>query len=281
MATDTYICRGHGTEIWEPRFTYHGFQYVEVSGLKKRPSTATITGLALSSATTDAGQFDCSDPMLNRLAQNTYWTQRANFIDVPTDCPQRDERLGWMGDAQVYIRAATLHEDVQAFFTKWLVDVEDAQRPDGEFSKVSPLLRGEDDGGPAWADAGVICPWTVYDVYGDKRILEKHYQSMARFIEFCKNRSTPDLLPPEKFHCYGDWLNINDETPKTVICTAYFAYSTKLMARIAAALGKTDDAVMYNDLFSRIKAAFNRAYVGDGRAHRGRHANRLRAGAVI
>ncbi|MGP8200456.1 MAG: family 78 glycoside hydrolase catalytic domain [Limisphaerales bacterium] len=266
LATDTYICRGGGTEIWEPRFTFHGYQYVEVSGLKKHLSRETITGLAFSSATTDAGNFKCSDPMLNRLAKNTYWTQRANFIDVPTDCPQRDERLGWMGDAQVYVRTATLHEDVQAFFTKWLVDVEDAQRQDGEYPKMAPVIKGENDGGPAWADAGVICPWTVYETYGDTRVLEKHYASMARFIDFCKNRSAPGLLPPEKFHCYGDWLNINDETTNTVICTAYFAHSTKLMARIASALGKTNDAVMYNDLFKKLKAAFNRAYVGpDGR----------------
>jgi alpha-L-rhamnosidase len=266
MATDTYICRGGGTETWEPRFTYHGFQYVEVTGLKKRPSLRTITALALSSATTDAGRFECSDLMLNRLAQNTYWTQRANFIDIPTDCPQRDERLGWMGDAQVYIRAATLHEDVQAFFTKWLVDVDDSQRQDGQYPKMAPVIKGEGDGGPAWADAGVICPWTIYETYGDTRILEKHYQSMARFIEFCKNRSSGGVLPPEKFHCYGDWLNINDDTPKTVIYTAYFACSARLMGRMAAVLGKANDAVMYNDLFEKIKAAFNRAYVGpDGR----------------
>jgi len=126
LATDTYVCRGGGGETWEPRFTYHGFQYVEVTGLTRPPSRDTITGVALSSATADAGRFDCSDPMLNHLARNIYWTQRANFIDIPTDCPQRDERLGWMGDAQVYIRAATLNEDAQAFFTKWLVDVQDA-----------------------------------------------------------------------------------------------------------------------------------------------------------
>jgi alpha-L-rhamnosidase len=222
--------------------------------------------VALSSATPDAGSFECSDPMLNRLAKNTYWTQRANFIDIPTDCPQRDERLGWMGDAQVYVRAATLHEDVQAFFTKWLVDVEDGQRKDGEFPMVAPVKVAGDDGGPAWADAGVICPWTIYDVYGDTRILEKHYKSMARFIDFCKNRSTPDMLPPKEFHCFGDWLNIKDETPKPVICTAYFAYCTKLMARIAGVLGKSDDAAMYNELFEKIKASFNRAYVKpDGR----------------
>jgi len=266
IATDTYICRGHGTEIWEPRFTFHGFQYVEITGLKSRPFKDIITGVALSSATADAGTFECSDPMLNRLAKNTYWTQRANFIDIPTDCPQRDERLGWMGDAQVYVRAATLHEDVQAFFTKWLVDVEDGQRKDGEFPMVAPVKVAGDDGGPAWADAGVICPWTIYDVYGDTRILEKHYASMARFIDFCKNRSTPDMLPPKEFHCFGDWLNIKDETPKTVICTAYFGYCTKLMARIATVLGKTDDAAKYNDLFEKIRAAFNRAYVKkDGR----------------
>jgi alpha-L-rhamnosidase len=264
--TDTYICRGHGVEMWEPRFTYHGFQYVEVTGLTRPPSRDTITGIALSSATTDAGQFACSDPMLNRLARNIYWTQRANFIDIPTDCPQRDERLGWTGDAQVYIRAATLNEDVQGFFTKWLVDVQDGQRADGQYPMVAPLKVAEDDGGPAWADAGVICPWTIYQVYGDTRVLERHYDSMARFIEFCKNRSTPDLLPPKEFHCFGDWLNINDETPHTVIYSAYFAYSASLMARTAEVLGKTGDAAKYDDLFQRLKTAFNRAYVApDGR----------------
>jgi alpha-L-rhamnosidase len=266
IATDTYICGGRGTEVWEPRFTFHGFQYVEVTGLTGAPSKDTITGVALSSATADAGDLVCSDPMLNRLVKNTYWTQRANFIDIPTDCPQRDERLGWMGDAQVYIRTATLHEDVQAFFTKWLVDVEDGQRKDGEFPMVAPVKVAGDDGGPAWADAGVICPWTIYDVYGDTRILEQHYSSMARFIDFCKNRSTPEMLPPKEFHCFGDWLNIQDDTPKPVICTAYFGYCTKLMARIAAVLGKTDDAAKYNDLFAKIKEAFNKAYVKpDGR----------------
>jgi alpha-L-rhamnosidase len=265
-ATDAYICRGHGTEIWEPRFTYHGFQYVEVRGLTRPPSASTITGLALSSATTDAGSFACSDPMLNRLARNIYWTQRANFIDIPTDCPQRDERLGWMGDAQVYLRAATLHEDVQSFFTKWLVDVQDGQRADGQYPMVAPVKVAGSDGGPAWADAGVICPWTIYQVYGDKRVLERHYDSMARFIDFCQNRSTPDLLPPKEFHCFGDWLNIKEETPHTVIYTAYFAHSTHLLAQIAEALGRTNDAVKYNYLFRRIKAAFNHAYVaGDGR----------------
>jgi alpha-L-rhamnosidase len=260
-ATDTYICRGGGVETWMPRFTFHGFQYIEVSGLKKKPDLETIVGIALSSDTPIAGDFQCDDAMLNRLHKNIYWTQRANFIDIPTDCPQRDERLGWMGDAQIYCRAATLNADTEAFYTKWLVDVEDAQRPDGEFPKVSPQKAAGDDGGPAWADAGVICPWTVYEVYGDTRELSRHYASMCRFIEFCRNRSTPDLLPPAKYHCYGDWLNINAPTPANVICTAYFAYSTHLTARAAEVLGKTDDAAKWNALFEQIKAAFNKAYV--------------------
>jgi alpha-L-rhamnosidase len=265
-ATDTYICKGKGTEIWQPHFTFHGFQYIEVTGLNGKPSSDTVVGVALGSDTPVVGAFTCSDPMLNRLRNNIYWTQRANFIDIPTDCPQRDERLGWTGDAQVYIRTATLNTDVEAFFTKWLVDLEDGQRADGQFPCVAPCVVAGNDGGPAWADAGVICPWTIYEAYGDRRILERHYDAMTRFIEFCRQRSTPDLLPPEKYHCYGDWLSIKADTPKEVIYTAYFACCTKLTARAAELLGKSEDASKYNALFDRIRASFNRAYVSaDGR----------------
>lgn len=266
-ATDTYICKGEGVETWHPHFTFHGFQYIEVTGLKHRPAPDEVVGIALSSDTPVVGSFDCSDAMLNRLHKNIYWTQRANFIDIPTDCPQRDERLGWTGDAQVYVRTATLNTDVQAFFTKWLVDLdEDGQRADGEFPCVAPVKVADNDGGPAWADAGVICPWTIYSIYNDRRILERHYDAMAHFIEFCRNRSTPDLLPPARYHCFGDWLNIHDDTPKDVICTAYFAYSTKLTAQAAEVLGKTEDAAKYNELFERIRAAFDKAYLApDGR----------------
>jgi len=260
-ATDTYICKGRGVEVWQPRFTFHGFQYIEVTGLERRPTKETVVGVALSSDTPVVGTFHCSDPMLNQLSSNIYWTQRANFIEVPTDCPQRDERLGWTGDAQVYIRAAALNCDVQAFFTKWLVDLDDAQRDDGQFPMVAPLKVAGADGGPAWADAGAICPWTLYEVYGDRRILERHYDAMARFVEFCRARCTPDLLPPAQFHCFGDWLSINADTPKDVILTAYFAHSTDLVARAAKVLGKADDAAKYRELFEDIKAAFIKAFV--------------------
>jgi alpha-L-rhamnosidase len=265
-ATDTYICRGKGTEIWQPRFTFHGFQYIEITGLSGKPAKDTVVGVALSSDTPVAGAFTCSDPMLNQLHSNIYWTQRANFIDIPTDCPQRDERMGWTGDAQVYIRTATLNTDVEAFFTKWLVDLDDGQREDGQFPCVAPCVVAGNDGGPAWADAGVICPWTVYEAYGDRRVLERHYEAMKRFIEFCKQRSTPDLLPPSKYHCYGDWLSIQAETPKDVIYTAYFAHCARLAGRTAAVLGKASEAEAFEQLFIAIREAFLRAYVSpDGR----------------
>lgn len=265
-AADTYICKGGGVEIWQPYFTFHGFQYVELTGLDSKPALDTITGLALSSDTPAAGTFECSDAVVNKIQSNAVWTQRANFIDIPTDCPQRDERLGWTGDAQVYINTACYHNDVQAFFAKWLTDLTDAQRADGQFPMVAPLKVAGDDGGPAWADAGVICPWTIYKMYGDRRMIETHYEAMKKFIAFCKNRCTAELLPPAQFHCFGDWLNINDDTPRDVIYMAYFGYSTQLLARMAAALEKPQDAAEYQALFEQIKTAFSKAYVQpDGR----------------
>ncbi|HOL31649.1 MAG TPA: family 78 glycoside hydrolase catalytic domain [Anaerohalosphaeraceae bacterium] len=265
-ATDTYICKGGRTEIWQPYFTFHGFQYVELTGLDSKPALDAVVGLALSSNTPAAGTIECSDAVVNKIQSNAVWTQRANFIDIPTDCPQRDERLGWTGDAQVYINTACYHNDVQAFFTKWLTDLTDAQRADGQFPMVAPLKVAGDDGGPAWADAGVICPWTIYKMYGDKRIIETHYEAMKKFIAFCKNRCTSDLLPPAQFHCFGDWLNIGDDTPRDVIYTAYFGCSTKLLAQMAEALDKPQEAAEYQNLFEQIKASFCRAYVQpDGR----------------
>ena len=222
--------------------------------------------MAISSDTPVVGRFASSDEMLNKLHGNIYWTQRANFIDMPTDCPQRDERLGWTGDAQVYVRTATLNTDVEAFFTKWLVDLDDGQRADGQFPMVAPVKVANDDGGPAWADAGVICPWTIYEVYGDRRILEQHYPAMKRFVDFCAKRSTPELLPPAQYHAFGDWLSIGADTPREIIYTAYFAQSTRLLARAAEVLGQAEDAAKYRAQYDQIKQSFNKAYVAeDGR----------------
>lgn len=266
-ATDVYICRGgEKTEVWQPHFTQHGFQYVEITGLGKKPDLDTVVGLVLTSKTPVTGNFECSDAMVNQLYSNIVWTQRMNFIDIPTDCPQRDERFGWTGDAQVYINTACYNNDVQSFFTKWLIDLTDAQRADGQFPRYAPLKVDPTDGGPAWADAGVICPWTIYKMYGDTRVLQTHYDAMKKFIEFNRKRCTSRLLPPDTFQCFGDWLNIGDETPHDVIYMAYFAHSTNLFARIAGILGKTEDAAASRALFEQLKEAFSKAYIGpDGK----------------
>ena len=268
-ATDAYTFGGRGVEEWEPRFTFHGFRYVKVTGLGRAPRPDEVTAVAISSATPETGSFLCSDPLLNKLAKNAWWTQKMNFIDIPTDCPQRDERLGWTGDAQAYVRTAATYSDVQAFFTKWLVSLDDDQSADGNFSQFAPTIMGGTNGGPAWADAGVICPYTVYHVYGDRRLLAEHYPAMRRFVEFTKARSTPDLLPPKSYHCFGDWLNVHADTPNDVIYEAYFAYSTQLLARAAHVLGKTDDAARYDRLHHDVVEAFRRAYVSSDGTVRG------------
>ena len=265
-AVDRYISGGTGVETWSPRFTFHGFRYAEVTGVVHMFDISGIRAVAISSSTPETGSLVTSDPMLNKLVKNAWWTQKMNFIDVPTDCPQRDERLGWTGDAQAYVQTASYFSDVQAFFRKWGETLDDDQRADGQYPKVAPVLAGLDDGGPAWSDAGVICPMTIYDMYGDRAMLAKHYPNMKRFIEFCLKRSKPSLLPPDQYHAFGDWLSIGANTPNDVITTAYFAGSTALVARAARILGHTEDAERYEALHQRIRKAFQSAYVSaDGK----------------
>jgi alpha-L-rhamnosidase len=266
QATDRFTCKDDKEIEWQPRQTFHGFQYAEVTGLTEPPTKDLLTAVAITADIPQVGEFSSSDPLLNQLISNILWTQRANFIEVPTDCPQRDERLGWTGDAQFYVNAACLNADVQSFFRKWLVDVTDAQREDGQFPRVAPTCVTEADGGPAYADAGVICPWTMYEVYGDKTLLERQYPSMKRFIEFCKSRSRPGGLPPKEFHCFGDWLNVEDDTPKELIYTAYFGLSAHLTAQAARELGYTSDAEEMDQLFAEIQKGFTAEFVdADGR----------------
>jgi len=261
--TDTYYLKGDEVEeIWEPRFTYHGFQYVEVTGFPGKVDLNTITGVVLHSALSLTASFKCSNELVNKLYENIVWTQRSNFFDIPTDCPQRDERLAWTGDAQVYIRSATYIMDVAAFFTKWLAALEDDQRPSGAFPDFAPLPFLQFEPSPGWMDAGVICPYTIYKVYGDTRIINKHYHAMKKFMDFLTRTSNGYLRFPQD-NCWGDWLAFDSKTktPKELITTAYYAYDAKLMAEMAAAIGEMEDARKYTRLFENIKAAFNRAYV--------------------
>jgi len=266
-ATDYYTLKGEGEEEWEPRFTFHGFRYVEVSALEP----LSITGVVLHSDTPWSGEFSCSDPLVTQLQKNITWGQRGNFFEVPTDCPQRDERLGWTGDAQVFIRTAAFNMNVAPFFHKWLQDVRDSQYEDGAVPMVVPDEAGSkaafqdaSDGGPAWSDAAVICPWTIYLCYGDKRILEDNYTMMSRYVDQLEAksvnliRSHPDLTGHLGF---GDWLSINADTAQDLIGTAFLAHCAHLLSKIAGILGKTDGEQHYAELSERVKKAFQRRFL--------------------
>jgi alpha-L-rhamnosidase len=270
--TDTYVLKGEGEEVYEPRFTFHGFRYIEVTCYPGEPPLDAMIGRVVHSDTPLAGSFECSSPMINKLQKNIVWGQRGNFLSIPTDCPQRDERLGWTGDAQVFVRTASYNMDVAAFFAKWMVDVEDAQSPEGAFPDIAPLLEGSglldlSRGAPAWGDAGIIVPWTIYHTYGDTRIVERHYDAMTRWMDYLSD-ANPGLLRKNKLgNNYGDWLSPKgDNTPKDLLATAYWAYDAKLMAGMAKAIGRGEDAKGYEELFGSIREAFVRAYVApDGR----------------
>ncbi|BDI31194.1 hypothetical protein CCAX7_32450 [Capsulimonas corticalis] len=265
-STDTYICKGGGVEVWEPHFTFHGFRYVEVTGYPGKPAMDAVTGCVIGSDTPKTGTFECSSPLVNQLQHNIVWGQRGNFISIPTDCPQRDERLGWMGDAQIFVRTATYNRDTAGFYEKWMQDVEDAQSSQGGFSDVSPRTVDDSDGAPAWGDAGVIVPWTVYQAYGDKGIVEKHWAAMNRWMDYITSVNPGGLWMERRNNDFGDWLSINADTPKDVLATAYYAYDASLMARMARALGHTEEAAKYDALFAHIKDAFNTAFVSpDGK----------------
>jgi alpha-L-rhamnosidase len=266
-ATDVYTFKGEGEEIWKPTFTFHGFRYVELMGYPGEVSRDTITGIVLHSEMEQTGSFECSDPTINQLQSNILWGQKGNFVDVPTDCPQRDERLGWTGDIQVFVRTAAFNMDVAGFMTKWANDVTDSQSEAGAVPAVVPGVINLTDGGPAWADAAVICPWTIYLCYGDKSILENNYGTMTKFMDFLVNES-PDFIrcaPGYKgWMGFGDWLSINAETPRDLIGTAFLAYDANLMSQIASVLGKRNDASKYRKLFNDVKKAFQNRYLKGG-----------------
>jgi len=249
-----------------PRFTYHGFQFVEVTGLPEgtKPDLGMITGVVQHSDTRLVSKFRCSDDMLNRLFENIVWTQRGNFFEVPTDCPQRDERLGWTGDAQAYIRTASYNADVAAFFTKWLDDLEESQRPNGAYPAYAPFPMqhgiAKKAFGTAWMDAGIICPWTIWQVYGDTRVIERHWDSMQRFMAF-RAKMSPDGHGKKIGNPWGDWLAMGEKTPIETIDAIYYGYTARLMAEMAAAIGRTSDAAAYQGILDKVRAAFVADYV--------------------
>jgi alpha-L-rhamnosidase len=268
--TDEYLTPG-GPRVLEPRFTLHGFRYAEISGYPGDPDPADLTAAVVHSDIEAAGAFECSEGWLNRLFANIDWGQRGNFISVPTDCPQRDERIGWLGDAQVFARTACYNRDVAAFFAKWLDDVADAQLPSGAFSDIAPRLSTDFAGAPAWGDAGVIVPWLLYRMYGDRGSLQRHFGAMTAWMDFL-DRGNPDYLRRRDLgNSYNDWLAPGaDLTPPELLATAYWAYDAALMAEIADAIGRPGDAAGYRALASKIRAAFAEAFVSaDGQVASG------------
>ncbi|HXD76448.1 MAG TPA: family 78 glycoside hydrolase catalytic domain, partial [Puia sp.] len=288
-AEDTFILRGSGevpvgsgagvadgsgssgasgtAELFEPHFTFHGFRYIRIDDWKGPVDTADFTAVALYSDMPKTGSFSCSNPLLNQLQHNIQWGQQGNFLDVPTDCPQRDERLGWTGDAQVFSRTAAFNRDVQDFFEKWLKDVAADQMPSGAVPFVIPNVTGNGTSA-GWADAATIIPWNLYLAYGDERVLETQYPSMKAWVDYMRGQAKNDLWNTG-FH-FGDWLfyrpfDDNDGrsavTDKYLIAQCFYAHSTQLLINAADVLGRKEDIATYSALLKKIKAAFLREYV--------------------
>lgn len=268
-----YTLKGTGDEVFEPHFTFQGFRYVKVKGLSPESLKDSLTGIVVHSDITPAGSFESSDAMINQLQHNIQWGQKGNFVDVPTDCPQRDERLGWTGDAQAFARTAEFNADVAAFYTKWLKDVAADQKPSGAIPYVIPNVLDRKDptassASAGWADAAVIVPWTVYLSYGDTRILERQYASMKGWVDYMARRAGDSRLWNNDF-TYGDWLAFattrsdypGATTDKDLVSQAYFAHSTDLLQKTATILGKSEDAAQYAALLAGIKKAFLAEFV--------------------
>jgi len=262
-ATDEYLCGELDRARLEPRFTEHGFRYAEIRGEPSLPPSMRVAAVPCGADLRRTGEFDCSDPAIVRLHESIFLTLTSNFQWIPTDCPQRDERLGWMGDAQLFAETACYLADVQAFFRKWLDDVEDARSPAGIHANIAPRLVNEQDGMPGWGDACILVPWTLFLMYGDLRILERHFDGMCRWVRYYEQHQVGGLLPDIG---WGDWWPVDADSPKTVLNTAYFALVSRVMSRIAHALGRKDESARFASVAQKVCAAFQSAFVqGDGR----------------
>ncbi|MGV3761339.1 family 78 glycoside hydrolase catalytic domain, partial [Parapedobacter sp.] len=282
-ATDTYVMRGDGEEeVWSPGFTFHGFQFVEVSGLKEEPGKDFLMGLVMSSDLETVGHLETDNDILNQIYSNIVWTQRANYLDVPTDCPQRDERLGWTADAQVYIRSATYNNDIAVFHKKWIQDLNDSQWPNGAFPVYAPMpvnattgkaaIRASDTFSPGWSEAGIICTYEIFNAYNDTRIVRSSLPYMVKFMDFLKTRadgngliregSFEDVSPKGGF---GDWLSVGNKTSPDLLAAMYYFHCARLMEEMCAAIQETERASTYRTLAASIKDAIMDHYMEDQR----------------
>jgi alpha-L-rhamnosidase len=267
--TITYILKGEGTESFQPHFTYQGFRFVMLENYPGDPDPADFRGMVLYSGMEATGYFKCSDDLVNKLQHNILWSQKGNFLDIPTDCPQRDERLGWTGDAQMFIGTACFNMKTDAFFTKWLRDLYSEQTIEKGVPFVIPNMLSESNvqSSSAWGDAAAICPWTIYRCYDDKRLLNEQYDSIRLWVEYIRRQGDNEYLWNTGFH-FGDWLgldaksgNIIGATPVDLISTAFYAYSADILAKSAEVLGKTDDMEIYSELHDKIAENFRMEFM--------------------
>ncbi len=264
-----YTLKGGKEEIYEPHFTFMGFRYVKIEGIEN-PVKENLTGIVIHSDMISTGEFECSDPLINQLQRNIQWGQKGNFLDVPTDCPQRDERMGWTGDAQAFAATSAFNMEVVTFFTKWLQDLEADQAEDGLVPWVIPnVLSPRNGASTGWADAATIIPWDLYKAYGDKRLLKRQYSSMKSWVKYMENNTGKDGLWNTGFH-FGDWLfyskkDDNDGqsavTDKYLLAQAFFANSAQLLQKTAEVLGEKEDAEYYAGLLENVKEKFHEEYL--------------------
>ena len=263
---DTFICDGQ-EQVVQPHFTFHGFRYIKVEGIENI-ELSDFTACVLHTDMQVTGSFQCSNEMVNQLQSNIQWGQRGNFLDIPTDCPQRDERLGWTGDAQVFSKTASYNMNTALFFTKWLHDLKSEQTKEFGPPHVVPNILDNQDAAAAWSDAATIIPWTVYQVYEDQRVLEEQYESMKGYIDYITEHCGENGLWQTGFQ-YGDWLALDKEesadrtgaTDKYLVANAYYAYSTKIVYQTAEILEYKEDAKKYKDLYEEILRKFNQEYI--------------------
>jgi alpha-L-rhamnosidase len=264
-ATDFYTLSGNGDEVWMAAFTFHGFQYVEVSGYPGKPQIADIQGEVLNSLpATPSMRLQTSSNLLNRMDHLGLWGQRGNFISIPTDCPQRDERMGWMGDAGAFWRTGTYNFNIDAFSNKFVQDIRDAQSSDGSFSNISPnIFTGPEahPGAPGWGDAGILVPYATWLQYGNRTLLEKSWPAMQRWMDFIQQTNPNFLRQKSLGPNYADWLAPDPHTPKDLVATAYWALIAHEMQTMATALGRNEDAEKYAHLYDNIRSAYQKQYI--------------------
>ena len=282
-ASNTYVLKGSGEEVYVPHFTFHGFRYVEVTGYPGQLTSDAIVAEVISSVKNPTGTIQTSDTLLNRMYDLGIWGQRSNFISVPTDCPQRDERLGYTGDGQVFWRTGTYNFDIAAFAHKWMKDVRDEQTTDGSFPNTAPTVpkSNRKNGAPGWEDAGVIVPWSTWIQYGDKRIIKENWASMVRYMEYIEGRSQKYIRPG---YFLGDHLAVDFSTPSNLLSTGLWAMTAEMMSQMANATGKVEEAKKYLELKRKIQHAFQEKFIAkDGKIGSGSqtsYAIALQAGMV-